>query len=62
MQLELYESDVLPEFQHISTRFIEYKHFTPEAQEAIKVVGRSLFRRDTGTTFETYNAVWHKDD
>lgn len=61
MQLELDELDLKPEFRSLPTRAIKFEHFSPQAQSAIKIAGRSLFYRCRGTHLENYNAVWFNE-
>lgn len=58
MRLELYEEDLLLSSKDNSTSSIGFEDLTPEAQQAVLVVGKGTFYRRRGTNAENYNVVY----
>ena len=52
MELSLYDDDLKPEFQNLNTSQTKFHHFNERAQQAMKITGRSVFKRR-----DTYNAI-----
>lgn len=62
MKLKLYREDLLPEYENISCSRTQFEHFNPEAQAAIRAVGKATFFDDEGTRLENYNVVYADGD
>lgn len=54
MKLELWPDDLLPEAEDVHLHHISYEHFKPQAQAALRLIGRGVFFRWGG---ESYHAV-----
>jgi hypothetical protein len=59
MILELWPDDLLPEAADVHLHNISYEHFKPEAQAALRLIGRAVFYR---WGRDGYHAVYPSKD